>query len=159
MSPRALLLWGTAMKDASKAFPGLLKRMTSAICAGDTTAATACFTADGVYHDGFYGEFVGREAIAGMIMGLFHRDARNFEWQISNACSDGRIGYARYRFAYVSKIPGSEGRRIEFSGISYCDLAGGLIRRYNEIFERAPVLVQLAFNDARILKSVKRWAG
>jgi len=100
-----------------------------------------------------------RRAIAGMVAGLFHRDARDFEWHVADACSDGRIGYARYRFAYVSKIPGSEGRRIGFSGISCCELEGGRMRRYSEIFERAPVLVQLGFSDERILKSVRRWAG
>ena len=146
------------MSDTSKSFADLLQRMTSAICAGDARAAAECFTPDGVYHDGFYGEFTGREAIAGMVAGLFHRDAKDFEWQLSDACSDGRIGYARYRFAYVSKIAGSEGRRIGFKGISFCTLEGGLIRRYSEIFERAPVLAQLGFGDERILKSVRRQA-
>lgn len=145
------------MSDASESFAALLERMTSAICAGDARAAAECFTPYGVYHDGFYGEFAGREAIAGMITGLFHRDARDFEWQVSDACSDGRVGYARYRFAYVSKIAGSEGRRIGFAGISFCALEGGRIRRYSEIFERAPVLTQLGFGDERILKSVRRW--
>ena len=146
------------MSQANGTFAELLRRMTSAICAGDGRAAAECFTPDGVYHDGFYGEFAGREAIAGMITGLFHRDAKDFKWQVSDACSDGRVGYARYRFAYVSKIAGSEGRRVSFEGISFCTLEAGLIRRYSEIFERAPVLAQLGFGDERILKSVRRRA-
>ncbi|HKI63439.1 MAG TPA: nuclear transport factor 2 family protein [Burkholderiales bacterium] len=145
------------MSDASRSFAELLERMTSAICAGDALVAAECFTPDGVYHDGFYGEFAGREAIAGMVTGLFHRDAKDFKWHVSDACSDGRIGYARYRFAYVSKIAGSEGRRVGFDGISCCMLEGGRIRRYSELFERAPVLLQLGFGDQRILKSIKRW--
>ena len=145
------------MSDASRGFADLLERMTSAICAGDGRAAAECFVPEGVYHDGFYGEFAGREAIAGMVTGLFHRDAKDFEWQGSDACSDGRVGYARYRFAYVSKIAGSEGRRVGFAGISFCTLEGGHIHRYSEIFERAPVLVQLGFGNERILKSVRRW--
>ena len=44
--------------------------MTSAVCAGDAQAAAECFTSDGIYHDGFYGEFAGREAIGRMITGL-----------------------------------------------------------------------------------------
>jgi SnoaL-like domain len=132
--------------------------MTSAVCAGDAQVAAECFTSDGVYHDGFYGEFAGREAIASMITGLFHRDASDFVWQVSDACCDGRMGYARYHFAYVSKIPGSEGRRVGFAGVSCCVLDGGRIRRYSELFERAPVLVQLGFGNERILKSIKRWA-
>ena len=146
------------MSDASAIFAELLERMTSAICAGDARAAASCFTPDGVYHDGFYGEFAGREAIANMIAELFHRDASDFVWHVSDACSDGRMGYARYRFTYVSKIPGSEGRRVSFAGISCCVLDGERIRRYGELFERAPVLVQLGFGDERILKSIKRWA-
>lgn len=140
-------------------FQSLLGRMTAAICTGDADAAAACFAPDGAYHDGFYGEFRGRLEIARMVREFFYRDARDFEWQVSDAVSDGRTGYARYGFSYVSKISGSEGRRIGFSGISCCELEGGLIRRYAEIFERAPVLVRLGFSDQRILKSVKRWAG
>jgi len=147
------------MNDANESFGRLLSHMTRAICRGEAAEAADCFTPDGVYHDGFYGEFAGREAIARMIRDFFHRDASDFEWQVSDVCSDGRVGYARYRFSYVSKIAGSVGRRIGFSGISFCVLQGGRIRRYGEIFERAPVLAQLGFADERILKAVKRWAG
>jgi len=38
-------------------------------------------------------------------------------------------------------------------------LKDGLIERYEEIFERAQVLVRLGFADERILKSVRKWAG
>ena len=40
----------------STAFGDLITRMTAAVCRGDGRAAAACFTPDGVYHDGFYGE-------------------------------------------------------------------------------------------------------
>ena len=147
------------VSDANRAFETLLVRMTSAICSGNPDAAAACFTPEGLYHDGFYGEFRGRAEIARMVREFFYRDARDFEWKLSSAVSDGRIGYARYEFSYVSKIPASEGRRVGFAGISCCELEAGLIRRYGEIFERAPVLAKLGFPDERILKSVKRWAG
>ena len=147
------------MSDGSQAFESLLTRMTAAICRGDAEGAAACFVPEGIYHDGFYGEFRGRAEIARMVREFFHRDARDFEWKLSGAVCDGRTGYARYAFSYVSTIPASEGRRAGFAGICCCDLENGLIRRYGEIFERAPVLAQLGFSDARILKSVKRWAG
>ncbi|HMA88615.1 MAG TPA: nuclear transport factor 2 family protein [Burkholderiales bacterium] len=147
------------MNDANESFGQLLSQMTRAICRGQAVEAADCFTPDGVYHDGFYGEFAGREAIARMIRDFFHRDASDFEWQVFDVCSDGRVGYARYRFSYVSKIAGSAGRRIGFSGISFCVLQGGRIKRYGEIFERAPVLAQLGFADERILKAMKHWAG
>jgi ketosteroid isomerase-like protein len=140
------------------AFRNLLGRMTAAICAGDAEGAVACFTPDGVYHDGFYGEFAGRPEIVRMLRDFFYRDARDFEWKLMDAVCDGRLGYARYEFSYVSKIAGAEGRRTGFPGISCCRLEDGLIARYEESFERAPVLVQLGFPEERILKSLKRWA-
>ena len=137
----------------------LLGKMTAAICAGEAEAAAACFTPQGVYHDGFYGEFKGRAEIARMVRDFFHRDARDFEWRMADAVEDGRAGYARYDFSYVSRIAGSEGRRVGFSGICRCTLEDGLIARYEEVFERAPVLAKLGFADERILKAVKRWAA
>ena len=142
-----------------KEFEALLGRMTAAICAGDADGAAACFVPQGVYHDGFYGEFRGRPEIARMVRDLFYRDARDFQWQVADAVCDGRTGYARYDFSYTSKIAGSEGRRVGFAGISCCRIENGLIARYGEVFDRAPVLAKLGFADQRILKSVKRWAG
>ncbi len=49
------------MENESAQFRKLLERMTQAICRGDGAAAAACFIPDGVYHDGFYGEFRGRD--------------------------------------------------------------------------------------------------
>lgn len=146
----------------TQAFATLLGRMTRAICAGDGVGAAECFTPQGVYHDGFYGEFKGREEVARMVS-VFHRDAREFKWRLMDALSDGRAGYARYEFSYVSKLPGAEGRPAGFAGTSFCRLEGApqgslLILRYEEQFERAPVLAQLGFSDERIAKSVRRWA-
>ena len=147
------------MTDASAAFGALLARMTQAICRGDGAAAAACFTPEGVYHDGFYGEFRGREAIREMIEQYFHRDAREFAWNLEDAVSDGRVGYARYDFSYVSKLAGAEGKRIGFVGMSRCRLEDGLIERYDEAFDRGPVLVQLGFSPERIAKSLARKPG
>jgi hypothetical protein len=146
------------MTAESSRFQALLEIMTRAICAGDGKAAAACFTPEGVYHDGFYGEFKGRAEIARMVTGFFHRDARDFQWTVMDAVSDGATGYARYDFSYVSKVAGSEGREAGFSGIACCALQDGLIRHYSEQFDRAPVLVQLGFPDERIMKSMRKQA-
>ena len=146
------------MSDPASEFRCLLERMTLAICRGDGAAAAACFVADGIYHDGFYGEFRGREAIRGMVEKHFHANARDFTWKLSDALSDGSLAYARYDFSYLSKIPGSEGARVCFAGISQVRLNGGLIARYGEIFDRGTALVQMHFEPARIVKSLKRWA-
>ena len=136
----------------------LLERMTQAICRGDAEGAAACFCEDGVYHDGFYGEFKGRAAIADMVRRHFHGNASEFSWTLSDVVAEGDCGYASYDFAYTSKIAGSEGRRAGFSGICKLRVKDGLIGRYEEIFERAQVLARLGFADERIVKSVRKWA-
>jgi ketosteroid isomerase-like protein len=140
-------------------FRALLERMTQAICRGDAAAAAACFAESGVYHDGFYGEFKGSAAIAGMVRTHFHGNAADFSWTLSDVVAEGDLGYASYEFSYVSKMPGSEGRRAGFSGICKVRLKDGLIERYEEIFERAQVLARLGFADERIARSVRKWAG
>jgi len=143
----------------SAEFGALLGRMTAAVCAGDAEGAAACFTPDGVYHDGFYGEFKGRAEIVRMLREYFYRDARDFTWTLYRPVCDGRVGYISGDFSYISRMPGSEGRRVGFTGMSCCEVEGGLIRRYGEIFERAPVLAKLGFSDERILKSIRKWAS
>ena len=146
------------MADATTEFCSLIERMTEAICRGDGVAAAACFVPEGSYHDGFYGEFRGRDAIRGMVENHFHANARDFSWKLSDALSDGSVAYARYDFSYVSKIPGSAGVRVYFAGISQVRLQGGLIERYGEMFDRGTALVQMHFEPARIVKSLQRWA-
>jgi hypothetical protein len=145
--------------DASAAFGTLVTRMTQAICRGDGVAAAECFTPEGAYHDGFYGAFRGRAAIREMVERHFHRDARDFEWRVEDVVCDGRVGYARYEFSYVSKLAGAEGARVGFDGIGRCRLAGGLIERYDEAFDRGPVLLALGFPPERVAKVLARKPG
>lgn len=147
------------MKNESTEFGALIERMTQAICRGDGAAAAACFVPEGVYHDGFYGEFRGRDAIREMVEKHFHANAREFSWTLSDHLSDGRLGYARYAFSYTSRIAGSEGKRVYFSGISQVRLQNGLISRYDELFDRGMALAQMNFAPERIAKSLARWAG
>lgn len=147
------------MSNPSGEFRALIERMTQAICRGDGAAAAACFVTDGIYHDGFYGEFRGRDAIRGMVEDHFHANARDFTWKVSDALSDGKLGYARYAFSYLSKIAGSEGQRVYFSGISQVKLKDGLIAHYSEVFDRGVALAQMNFAPERMAKSLKRWAG
>ncbi len=146
------------MSDPSSDFRALIERMTQAICRGDGSAAAACFVADGIYHDGFYGEFRGREAIRDMVENHFHANARDFTWKLSDALSDGNLAYARYDFSYISKIAGSEGVRVYFAGIAQVRLKDGLIARYGEVFDRGVALAQMNFAPERIAKSLARWA-
>jgi len=146
------------MSDSSIEFRALIERMTQAICSGHGAAAAACFVPDGIYHDGFYGEFRGREAIRDMVENRFHANARDFSWALYDDLSGGSLGYARYGFSYTSTIPGSEGVRVFFAGISHVRLKDGLIARYGEVFDRGNALVQMNFPAERIVKSLARWA-
>ncbi len=146
------------MTNPATEFRALMQRLTQAICRGDGDAAAACFTPDGVYRDGFYGEFKGREAIREMVERHFHANARDFAWNLTDALSDGSLGFARYGFSYTSKVAGSEGARVFFAGISQVRLRDGLIAYYSEVFDRGSALAQMNFAPERIAKSLKRWA-
>ena len=52
-------------------FPALLSRFTKAVAANDGAAFSGLFTEDGVYDDGFFGEYKGRKAIAEMLQNGF----------------------------------------------------------------------------------------
>ena len=97
-------------------------------------------------------------AVADMVRRHFHGNASDFSWTLSDVVAEGDCGYASYAFSYVSKMPGSEGRRAGFSGICKLRMKDRLIARYEEIFERAQVLARLGFADERIVKSVRKWA-
>ena len=89
-----------------------------------------CSPTDGIYDDGFFGEYAGRAAIAKMLQ-HFHDTGTNFRWDFFDALSDGKTGYARYRFSYASKMPGAEGKPVVFEGIGHFTFRDGLIARYS----------------------------
>lgn len=130
----------------------LLSRFTSTVEGGDGAAFAALFTSDGVYHDVFYGEFRGRERIAAMLTDWFHRDARDFRWDMHDPVCDGTTLYARYVFSFTSKLKGAEGRRAVFEGVSIMTLKDGLIAQYHEVANTAPGLVDLGFPPDRLAK-------
>jgi hypothetical protein len=137
-------------------FATLITTLTQAACRGDGAAVAGCFTPDGIYHDCFYGAFQGPE-IVGMIA-RFHRDARDFRWDLHDIVDDGRIGYARYVFSYESLLPGSEGLRALFEGVSICELRDGRLASYREVANAAAGLQMLGFAPGRIAKLLEREA-
>lgn len=142
-------------KDATPA-AALLSRFTRAVEAGDGAAFSALFTPDGVYHDVFYGEFQGRERIAAMLTDWFHRDARDFRWDMHDPVCDGTTLYARYVFSFTSKLKGAEGQRAMFEGVSIMTLRDGLIAQYREVANTAPGLVDLGFPAERLARRFAR---
>jgi hypothetical protein len=143
-------------------FPALLSRFAAAVVANDGATFAALFAEDGVYVDGFYGENKGRAAIIKMLQ-HFHDTASNYRWDFFDPMSDGKAGYARYRFSYASTFPGAEGKTVMFEGISYFTFRNGLIERYEEVLDRGVALFQLDFAAERIkkilLKEITRQNG
>ena len=137
-------------------FGELIRSMAAAACAGDGKGVAACFKADGVYHDVFYGAFKGRERIAEMIHGYFHRDAKAFRWDIHAPVANGRVGYARYVFSYESTLPGYEGKRTMFEGVAVVTLEDEMMATYREVANTAPALLELGFADERVLRICRK---
>ena len=126
-----------------RSFTELLDAFTAAVAAGDGAQFSALFTEDGVYDDVFYGEYHGREAIAQMLEGRFHRDGENFVWRMIDPVDDGATGYARWRFSYDCKLPHIKGKRIFMDGVGLFQLRDGLIARYEDAARTAELLEQL----------------
>jgi hypothetical protein len=80
------------------------------------------FAEDGVYHDDFYGSFVGRERLADLINAWFFKHARDMRWDmIDPVYQAGRLN-VRYVFSYNSKLPEAQGARRMFEGVSMMSL-------------------------------------
>jgi hypothetical protein len=139
-------------------FPDLLSRFARAVAANDGPTFSGLFTEDGVYDDGFFGEYKGREAIAGMLQ-HFHETGSNYRWDFFDPLSDGHTGYARYRFSYASGMPGAEGKPVVFEGISFFTFRDDLIARYAESFDRGMALAQQDFAPERIKKVLLKLAA
>ena len=124
--------------------------------AGDGAAFATLFAEDGVYHDVFYGAFQGRARIAAMLTDWFHRDARDFRWDMHQPVFDGTTLYARYVFSFTSKLAGAEGRRAMFEGVSIMTIRDGLIADYREVANPGPGLLDLGFPAERVAKILTR---
>lgn len=139
-------------------FEKIIDTFTRAVEAGDGARLAALFTPNGTYVDQFYGEFHGRDAIKSMLEKHFWGQAKDFTWAMTDLVSDDDLGYGKYRFSYVSTIPGSEGRQVVFTGMSQFRLLDGLILKYQEEFNTGLALVQLGFPAARIERHLMKKA-
>ena len=96
----------------------LLRAFCVAVEQHNGTALAELFSADGVYHDVFYGTFEGRARIAELIDDWFYRTASDFRWDMHEPVSDGKTLYARYTFSYRSLLPEAKGARAMFEGVA-----------------------------------------
>ena len=114
------------------------------------------FCEDGVYHDVFYGEFVGRTKIAEMIDDWFFKTATDMRWDMHDPVCDGRTLYARYIYSYTSLLPEAGGKRAMFEGVAIMRLHDGRIAEYREVANTGPGFVDLNFAPERIVKILRR---
>ncbi len=139
-------------------FPELLRRFAGLVAANDGAGFAALFAPDGVYEDYFWGPHRGRAAIAAML-GRFHQGGEQFRWEFSEPLGDGRIGYARYRFSYRSRVPESAGRLIVFEGMSRMLFREGLIEHYAEVFDRGMAFTQLGYAPGKVMRLLEKYAA
>lgn len=135
-------------------FEERIREMVRAVEQADADGVADCFTPDGIYHDVFYGDFVGRAAIADMIANYFHRDASDFRWDIHDGVEQNGLGYARYVFSYLPKGDLSEKGRTGFEGVAICQMRDGLIADYREIANAAVGLHGMGFAPERLAKFI-----
>ncbi|MFP6584251.1 MAG: nuclear transport factor 2 family protein [Candidatus Hydrogenedentota bacterium] len=138
-------------------FEGLLEKFTTAVENADYDGFGELFAEDGVYHDGFYGAFEGRDAIMEMLRDHFHGTGESYKWVMEEPVYLEPMGYARYIFSYDSTIPDCKGKHVVFEGMSQFTIENGQISCYREIFDRGVPLTQLDFPTERIGKSLRRW--
>ena len=139
-------------------FPRMLELFAGAVEANDGAGLAALFTEDGIYEDGFFGAYAGPAAIAAMVA-HFHKTGSSFRWEFFDPLTDGRSGYARYRFSYLSAMPGAEGKPVVFEGIGHFAFRDGRIVRYCEVFDRGLALVQQGFAAERIKRVLEKAAA
>ena len=134
----------------------VLRAFCDAVERRNGAAFAELFTEDGIYHDVFYGAFVGRAKIAEMIDDWFYRTATDFRWDMHEPVSDGETLYARYTFSYRSTLPEAKGARPMFEGVAIMKLRGGRIAEYHEVANTAPGFVDMNFAPERIAKIVTK---
>jgi len=139
-------------------FRALLDEFSRLIESGDGAAFARLFTEDGVYHDHFYGDCQGREAIRRLIEEQFHKEGECFHWRFHDGVCDGHMGYASFRYAYTARTRHADGRRVALAGMSRFRLREGLIYDYNDSFEGGVMLAQLGTPGDVMKRIFERWS-
>ena len=139
-------------------FSEIVKIFTTAVENNDGEALASLFTVDGVYDDYIYGEFKGRKNIAMMLPTHFHRDAKNFSWEMYDLISNESKGYARYRFSFTSTLAGSENLIVAVPGMAYFQFNSSLIEYYGEVVNGGIPMAQLNLPSKKIKRVFQKWS-
>ena len=139
-------------------FSEIVKTFTTAVENNDGQKLASLFTYDGIYDDYIYGEFKGRENIAMMLATHFHRDAKDFSWEMYDLLSNESRGYARYRFSFTSILAGSENLKVAVPGMAYFQFNDNLIEYYGEVVNGGIPMSQLNLPAGKIKRVFEKWA-
>ncbi len=123
----------------------------------DVAALVRCFTEDGSYTDGYYGEHRGQPALRAMFERMF-REGTDYAWRMDAVVESPERAAAEWSFRYVvtAAVPRSAGRAVAFRGMSVFELRAGRIAVYREYFDLGVALLQLGFAPDAIAKVLQR---
>ena len=138
-------------------FEKVTYELTQSVCNNDGESLSNLFADNGVYHDYIYGSFKGKKNIKLMLNNYFHRDAKNFFWEMNDHVFREDIGYAKYMFAFTSKIPEYLGKRVVVSGISFFRFKFNSIVEYSESVNGGIAMVQLGVKPEKMKKVFLKW--
>lgn len=131
------------------AFETITGKFAASIEANDPVGLASLFAPEGIYDDGFFGPHVGLTEIA-TLMRRFHESGSDFRWEFFDHLSNEDLGYARYRWSYRSRVPGTEGRPAVIEGVGFFRFQDGLISRFSETLDRGMVLAHHDFPAEQI---------
>jgi steroid delta-isomerase-like uncharacterized protein len=122
----------------------------------DVDGLLACFTADAVYVDNFYGEHAGQARLRAMFEKMF-REGTDYVWKMDVVVGEPTRAAAEWTFGYTATeaVPRSAGRRVQFRGMSVFELRGDKIQRYREYWDTGRALLQLGFAPEAIAKVLR----
>jgi hypothetical protein len=140
-----------------------VQRMLGAMCRAaevrDGQTFASYFTEDGVYHDDFYGSFVGRERVAEWVTDWLHKDARAMRWDMLDPVYENGRAYARYIFSYDSTLPEANGKRAMYEAVAIMSMRHGKIADYREVVNSGTAFADMDFHPERLFKIFARKAA
>ena len=140
-----------------------IRQMLDAMCraaeAADGETFASFFAEDGVYHDDFYGSFVGRERVAEWVTDWLHKDACALRWDMLDPVFENGRLYARYIFSYDSTLPEANGARAMYEAVAIMSLREGKIIDYREVVNSGTAFADMDFNPQRLFKIFARKAA
>jgi hypothetical protein len=137
----------------------MLDAMCRAAEAADGQTFASFFANDGVYHDDFYGAFVGRQKIAEWVTDWLHKDARAMRWDMLDPVLENDRLYARYIFSYDSTLPEAHGARAMYEAVAIMTLRNGEIADYREVVNSGTAFADMDFHPERLFKIFARKAA